>query len=122
MSALQQMPLVSLLSKVIDTDCSVQLFLFQIAIKYTEHKLCPLNRLQVHKSVALSTSPLLCSHPYHGLSRLLQRCRFDLPWLGKDPLEEETVPHSSILAWEIPSAEEPHRQATIRGVTRVRHD
>ena len=34
-----------------------------------------------------------------------QRCRFD-PWVGKIPLEEEMVTHSSILAWETPWTEE----------------
>ena len=28
---------------------------------------------------------------------------------GKDPLEKEMATHSSILAWEIPWAEEPGR-------------
>ena len=33
-----------------------------------------------------------------------------VPSLGQeDPLEEETAPHSSILAWKIPWAEEPGR-------------
>ena len=29
------------------------------------------------------------------------------PWVGKIPPEEEMTTHSSILAWEIPRAEEP---------------
>ena len=36
---------------------------------------------------------------------------------GEDPLEKEMATHSSILAWKIPRTE-----ATIHGVTRVRHD
>ena len=28
----------------------------------------------------------------------------------EDPLEEEMITHSSILAWEIPQTEEPDRQ------------
>ena len=35
-----------------------------------------------------------------------QGLRFD-PWVLEDPLEEEMAPHSSILAWKIPWAEEP---------------
>ena len=29
------------------------------------------------------------------------------PWVWEDPLKEETVTHSSILAWRIPWTEEP---------------
>ena len=39
----------------------------------------------------------------------------------KDPLEEEMVTHSSILAWEIPWTEEPGRLQSL-GFQRVRHD
>ena len=35
-------------------------------------------------------------------------------WSLEDPLEKEMVTHSSILAWEIPWAEEPG-QATVHG-------
>ena len=38
----------------------------------------------------------------------------------KDPLEEERAPHSSILAWKIPWAEEPGRLQST-GSQRVRH-
>ena len=34
----------------------------------------------------------------------------------EDPLEEETVTHSSILAWEIPWTEEPGKAPTVLGV------
>ena len=44
-----------------------------------------------------------------------RRCEFD-PWVGKIPLEKEMATHSSILAWEIPWAEEP--EATVHGVTK----
>ena len=37
-----------------------------------------------------------------------KRCGFD-PWVGKIPLEEGTVTHSSVLAWRIPWTEEPGR-------------
>ena len=37
-----------------------------------------------------------------------KRCEFD-PWVGKIPLEEGTVTHSSILAGRIPWTEEPGR-------------
>ena len=38
--------------------------------------------------------------------------------LGReDPLEKEMATHSSILAWEIPWAEEPSR-ATVHGVAK----
>jgi len=40
---------------------------------------------------------------------------------AKDPLEEGTATHSSILAWRIPWAEEPGRLQSIRS-HRVRHD
>ena len=39
----------------------------------------------------------------------------------KDPLEEEIGPHSSILAWKIPWAEEPGGLPFI-GLQRVGHD
>ena len=39
----------------------------------------------------------------------------------KDSLEEEMIPCSSILAWEIPWAEEPGGLQTM-GSQRVRHD
>ena len=35
-----------------------------------------------------------------------ERLGFD-PWLGKIPLEEEMVTHSSVLAWRILWTEEP---------------
>ena len=41
------------------------------------------------------------------------------PW--EDPLEEEMPPHSSILAWKIPWAEEPGGQQSM-GLQRVGHD
>ena len=37
--------------------------------------------------------------------RRIKRCRFDL-WVGKIPLEEGMVTHSSILAWRIAWTEE----------------
>ena len=40
---------------------------------------------------------------------------------GEDPLEEERATYSSILAWKIPSTEEPGRLQSI-GSQRVRHD
>ena len=44
------------------------------------------------------------------------------PILGQeDPLEEEMVTHSSILAWKIPWTEEPGRLQSV-GSQRVRHD
>ena len=36
----------------------------------------------------------------------------------EDLLEEEMTPHSSILAWKIPWAEEPCRLHTVHGVTK----
>ena len=39
----------------------------------------------------------------------------------KDPLEEETATHSSVLAWRIPRTEEPGR-LQFMGSRRVRHD
>ena len=41
--------------------------------------------------------------------------------LRGDPLEKGMAPHSSILAWRIPWAEEPSRIQSI-GSQRVRHD
>ena len=42
-----------------------------------------------------------------------------VPSLGwEDPLEEEMVTYSNILAWEIPWAEEPGRLHTVHGVTK----
>ena len=43
-------------------------------------------------------------------------------FLGQEePLEKEMATHSSMLAWRIPWIKEPW-QATVHGVTRVRHD
>ena len=43
-------------------------------------------------------------------------------FLGQDdPLEKEMATHSSILAWEIPWAEEPGRLQSM-GSQRIRHD
>ena len=39
----------------------------------------------------------------------------------EDPLEEEMVTHSSILAWEISWTEEPDGLQSM-GLQRVRHD
>ena len=39
----------------------------------------------------------------------------------EDPLEEEMATHSSILAWEIPSTEEPGGLQTM-GLQRVKHN
>ena len=38
-------------------------------------------------------------------------------WTREDPLENETVTHSSILAWEIPWTEKPGG-ATVHGVAK----
>ena len=35
-----------------------------------------------------------------------KRHRFD-PWVGEDPLEEDSAIHSSFLAWRIPQTGEP---------------
>ena len=40
---------------------------------------------------------------------------------GEDPLEEETITHRGILAWEIPWTEEPGRLQSI-GSQRVGHE
>ena len=40
----------------------------------------------------------------------------------EDPLEEGTAIHSNILAWRIPSTEEPGRLYSPWGRKRVRHD
>ena len=37
---------------------------------------------------------------------------------GEDPLEEEVVTHSSIIAWEIQWTEKPGRLHTVHGVTK----
>ena len=39
----------------------------------------------------------------------------------EDPLEQEMITHSSILAWEIPWTEEPAGLQS-RGFQRLRHD
>ena len=39
----------------------------------------------------------------------------------EDPLEEEMVTHSSILAWEIPQTQEPGELQSM-GSKRVRHN
>ena len=49
-----------------------------------------------------------------------RRCAFD-PCVGKIPLEEEMVNHSSILAWKIPWTEEPGGLQSI-GLQRVGRD
>ena len=40
---------------------------------------------------------------------------------GEDPLEEEMAPHSNILAWKIPQAEEPSRLQSM-GLQKVRRN
>ena len=50
----------------------------------------------------------------------INRCGFD-PWVGKIPLENSMVTHSSILAWRIPWTEEPGGLQSV-GSRRVRHD
>ena len=47
----------------------------------------------------------MVKNPPANASRRKRR-GFD-PWVGKIPLEEDTVTHSSILAWRIPWTEEP---------------
>ena len=50
------------------------------------------------------------------------QCRRWVQSLGReDPLEEETAPHSSILAWETPWTEEPGGLQSV-GSQRVRHN
>ena len=45
-----------------------------------------------------------------------------VPSLGReDPLEEDMVTHSSILAWRIPRTEEPGRLQSV-GLQRIRRD
>ena len=44
---------------------------------------------------------------------------WSLGW--EDPLEKEIAPHSSVLAWEIPWAEEPGGLLSMRS-KRVKHD
>ena len=52
--------------------------------------------------VGTSGKELTCQYRRH------KRHVFD-PWVGKIPLEEGMVTHSSILAWRIPWTEEPGR-------------
>ena len=40
----------------------------------------------------------------------------------EDPLEEEMVTHSNILAWEIPQTEDPGGLHTAHAVVNVGHD
>jgi len=40
---------------------------------------------------------------------------------GADPLEQERITHSSILAWEIPWTEEPPELQSLRS-QRIGHD
>ena len=56
------------------------------------------------------------------LKRLPARWETRVQPLGQeDPLEKETAPHSSILAWRLPWTEEPGRLQSM-GSQRVRHD
>ena len=52
-------------------------------------------------------------------SSVLIKISFIVNW--EDPLEEEIVIHSSILAWEIPQTEEPGRRESV-GAQTDRHD
>ena len=54
-----------------------------------------------------------------NLSAMREVWVLSLGW--EDPLEEETVTHSSFLAWEIPWTEEPGRLQSM-GSLRVGHD
>ena len=49
-----------------------------------------------------------------------KRCQFS-PLFRNDPLEEGMAPHSSILAWRIPTTEEPG-EAESTDLQRVGHD
>ena len=60
--------------------------------------------------------------PYYlsmGFSSILIKISFTVNW--EDPLEEEIVIHSSILAWEIPQTEESGGQQS-EGSQTDRHD
>ena len=50
--------------------------------------------------------------------RRMKRYRFNL-WVGKIPLEEGMVIHSSILAWRIPWTEEPGSRLQSIGSTEL---
>ena len=50
-----------------------------------------------------------------------KRPGFD-PWIGEDPLKQETATHSSILAWKILRTEEPGGLQSAGSQKRVRHD
>ena len=73
----------------------------------------------------------MATHQKTGASQVAQWQNIHLPmqetqetWVWslsqKDPLQEEVVTHSSILAWKIPWTEEPGRQSM--GLQRIRHD
>ena len=53
------------------------------------------------------------------LSAMQETCVRSLDW--EDPLEKEMAAHSSTLAWNIPSMEEPGRLVSM-GSQRVGHD
>ena len=56
----------------------------------------------------------------HLQSKRQRRLGFD-PWVKKIPWRRKWQPHSSILAWKIPWAEEPGGLQS-KGLQRVRHD
>ena len=63
-----------------------------------------------------------CAQRVRNLSALLKTQEIQVQSLGgEDPLEKEMATHSSVLAWKIPSPEEPVRLESI-GSQRVRHD
>ena len=53
------------------------------------------------------------------MQEMQEMCVWSLGW--EDPLDEEMVTHSSILAWRIPWAEEPDGSQSM-GLQRIKHD
>ena len=90
--------------------------------------------MRISRSIHVTANGIICSFCrwvifYCRASLVAQRLkRLPLMWetqvrfLGReDPLEKETVTHSSILAWRIPWTEKPGRLQST-GSQRVRHD
>ena len=67
------------------------------------------NPPQIHLSFFFCSNTLLWLPRWLSGKELICQCRrhgFN-PWVGKIPLEKAMAPHTSILAWRIPWAEEP---------------
>ena len=74
------------------------------------------------RTMDLASNPLFAASVVKSLPAMQETQETWLRPLGReDPLEEEMVTHSSVLAWRIPWTEEPEELQSM-GLQRVGHD